>query len=166
MRLSVPQRLVYSAHDYGPEVNQQAWFAAPDFPRNLAGLWDRHWGYLQEQGSAPVLVGEFGGKAVDSGAEGAWIHTLMSYIHTHRLSYTFWCLNPNSGDTGGILADDWTAVNAAKMALLRNDLAPLIATGGSPAPAASQRAVASRPIQPHRAASRPEREGITPVGHF
>jgi endoglucanase len=52
----------------------------------------------------------------------------MVYIRAHGLSYTFWCLNPNSGDTGGLLANNWTTVNAAKMALLRTDLAPLIGT--------------------------------------
>ena len=25
------------------------------------------------------------------------------------VSFTFWSLNPDSGDTGGILADDWLA---------------------------------------------------------
>jgi endoglucanase len=91
-------------------------------------LWDTHWGYLQQQDLAPVLVGEFGGKEVNRGKEGRWIHTLMAYIRAHGLSYTFWCLNPNSGDTGGLLENNWTTVNPAKMALLRTDLAPLIGT--------------------------------------
>src|SRR5438270_6139184 len=62
------------------------------------------------------------------------MHTLMVYIRAHGLSYTFWCVNPNSGDTGGLLEDDWTTVNPAKMALLRTDLAPLIGAGQTPAP--------------------------------
>lgn len=28
------------------------------------------------------------------------------------------CLNPNSGDTGGILKDDWVSVEAEKLAIL------------------------------------------------
>jgi endoglucanase len=129
VRLSVPHQLVYEAHDYGPEVSDQSWFHDPAFPDNLAGVWDRHWGYLPQQGIAPVLVGEFGGKAVDRGAEGTWIHTLMGYIRAHGLSYAFWCLNPNSSDTGGLLENDWTTVDPAKMALLRADLAPPIGSG-------------------------------------
>jgi endoglucanase len=35
------------------------------------------------------------------------------------ISWTFWSWNPNSGDTGGILADDWTSVNQAKLAYLK-----------------------------------------------
>jgi hypothetical protein len=46
--------------------------------------------------------------------KGAWMHTLVDDIRTHGLSYTFWCLNPNSGDTGGLLEDNWTTVNPAK----------------------------------------------------
>jgi aryl-phospho-beta-D-glucosidase BglC (GH1 family) len=126
VHLIVPGRLVYEVHDYGPEVSNQSWFNAADFPRNLPGLWDRHWGYLQERNVAPVLVGEFGGKEVDRGKEGAWIHSLMGYIRAHDLSFTFWCWNPNSGDTGGLLENDWKTINRAKMALLRHDLAPLI----------------------------------------
>jgi endoglucanase len=143
----VPGRLVYEAHDYGPEVSQQSWFSAPDFPRNLAGLWDQHWGYLQEQGIAPVLVGEFGARKVDSGVEGTWIHTLMDYIRAHGLSYSFWCLNPDSGDTGGLLGYDWSTVDAAKMALLQADLAPLIHTGDA-APDGGPGASASGPGAP------------------
>ncbi|HKC73370.1 MAG TPA: glycoside hydrolase family 5 protein [Chloroflexota bacterium] len=128
VRLAVPHRLVYEVHDYGPEVWLQSWFGAANFPHNLPRLWDKRWGYLQQQGLAPVFVGEFGGKEVDRGKEGSWIHTLVTYIRAHGLSYTFWCLNPNSGDTGGLLANNWTTVSAAKMALLRTDLAPLIGT--------------------------------------
>jgi endoglucanase len=34
------------------------------------------------------------------------------------ISFTFWSLNPNSGDTGGILNDDWTTVNTRKQNIL------------------------------------------------
>ena len=41
VQLAVPNRLVYSAHDYSPKVWQQSWFADPKFPANLPALWDR-----------------------------------------------------------------------------------------------------------------------------
>jgi endoglucanase len=148
VRLAVPQRLVYEAHDYGPEVSYQGWFNVPTFPKNLPGLWDEHWGYLQGQGIAPVLVGEFGGKAVDSGKEGAWMHTLLAYIRAQGLSYTFWCVNPNSGDTGGLLEDDWTTVNPAKMALLRTDLAPMIGSAQTLPPTVRVPSHVARPRHP------------------
>src|SRR5947209_6211037 len=113
VHLIVPDLLVYEVCDYGPEVNNQGWFNTPEFPRNLPGLWKRHWGYLQEHNVAPEMVGEFGGIKVYSGKEGVWIHTLMSYIRTHSLNYTFWCWSPNSGDTGGLLENDWKTINPA-----------------------------------------------------
>ena len=128
VRLAVPNKVVYSPHDYGPGVSGQSWFSAPDFPRNLAGVWESHWGYIFAQGLAPVLLGEFGGRSVSGGdKEGIWQQTLFAYLRENRLSYTYWCLNPNSGDTGGILADDWQTVNADKQALLARDQAPRLA---------------------------------------
>jgi endoglucanase len=35
------------------------------------------------------------------------------------MSWTFWSLNPNSGDTGGILLDDWVSVHQGKQDVLR-----------------------------------------------
>jgi endoglucanase len=151
VRLILPHRLVYEVHDYGPELWQQSWFSAANFPHNLPSLWDKRWGYLQDQGIAPVLVGEFGGRAVNRGKEGAWMRTLMAYIRAHGLGYTFWCLNPNSGDTGGLLEDNWTTVNPAKMALLRTYLAPMIGSGQTLPPALRVPSHVARPRHPAHA---------------
>lgn len=120
VRLSVPGKVVYSPHDYGPGVYHQSWFDDPSFPDNLAGLWDQRWAYIHDQGIAPILVGEFGGR--DTGTdttEGVWQNALVDFIAGHDMYWTYWCWNPNSGDTGGILADDWTTVNADKQAMLQ-----------------------------------------------
>jgi endoglucanase len=60
VRLSVPNQLVYSAHDYPASVYAQSWFNAPNYPANLPGIWESHWGYLMTSNTAPVLLGEFG----------------------------------------------------------------------------------------------------------
>jgi endoglucanase len=130
VRLLVPHRLVYEPHDYGPEIYPQKWFSDPTFPANLPGVWDSHWGYLQKDSIAPVLLGEFGGRQVDGGAEGQWIHALVNYLHANGISYTFWSFNPDSVDTGGLLEDDWKTVDPAKLALLRSDQAPLFGSNG------------------------------------
>lgn len=119
IKLNVPHRLVYSSHDYGPSVYDQGWFNDPKFPDNLPSFWDFHWGYLQKEGIAPVLVGEFGGPSVGNDPEGIWQRTLMSYIKANRLHYTYWALNANSADTGGLLDPDWKTINPEKQALLR-----------------------------------------------
>ncbi|MCA9692425.1 MAG: glycoside hydrolase family 5 protein [Myxococcales bacterium] len=121
--LAVPNQLVYSPHEYPNSVYGQPWFNAPDYPQNLAGLWHDTWGYLAEDGVAPVLIGEFGTHYQDP-KDLQWADALAQYILAHDLSFTFWCLNPNSGDTGGILLDDWQTVHDGKMAWLGPLLAP------------------------------------------
>jgi endoglucanase len=126
VRLSHPDKLVYSAHDYGPEVYEQPWFQTPDFPRNLSAVWTRHWAFVQRDGVAPVLIGEFGGRSLGQDAEGQWQRSLLTFLKDHGMSYTYWSWNPDSGDTGGILEDDWTTVNKAKLSMLSAYQWPLL----------------------------------------
>ncbi len=118
IRLSRQDKLVYSAHDYGPEVYPQTWFQAPDFPNNLPSVWQRHWAWLKIEEVAPVLVGEFGGRSVGEDREGLWQRRLVDFLKASGLSYTYWAWNPDSGDTGGVLTDDWTTIDRPKLELL------------------------------------------------
>ncbi len=121
MRLSKPDKLVYSAHDYGPSVYNQPWFQVPnpaDLAHTLPAIWEKHWAYLQKDGTAPVLVGEFGGPSMGQDTGGVWQRTLVSFLKANNISYTYWAWNPNSGDTGGILNNDWTTINHSKMDVL------------------------------------------------
>lgn len=120
VRLADNSKLVYSAHDYGPGVFRQNWFLDKDYPNNMPALWDKHWGYLVKDGTAPVLMGEFGGRSVAKGKdlEGTWQHALMGYLKQNGMSYTYWSWNPNSGDTGGIVKDDWKTIDQAKLDML------------------------------------------------
>jgi Endoglucanase len=134
VRLTDQSKLVYSAHDYSPKVWQQSWFSHPDFPANLPALWDSMWGHLAKENLTPVLLGEFGGRSVGGDAEGIWQRSLMRYLKDHKISYTYWCWNPDSGDTGGVLADDWATIHEDKLALLRTHQQPMAeppAGGGS-----------------------------------
>ena len=47
------------------------------------------------------------------------------------MSFTYWSWNPNSGDTGGIVNDDWTTVNQAKQAILQPYLIPPVGGTGA-----------------------------------
>jgi hypothetical protein len=47
------------------------------------------------------------------------------------MSFTYWCFNPNSGDTGGLLNDDWTTVNQTRLSYLAASLGPMLGTGTS-----------------------------------
>jgi endoglucanase len=126
VRLDVPNRVVYTPHDYGPAVHPQPWFQAPDFPANLPGVWDRHWGYLHREGIAPVVLGELGGRSTGEDPEGLWQRAIFQYLADHGIGYIVWAINPNSGDTGGLLAEDWATVVQEKQALYRENLAPAI----------------------------------------
>jgi len=118
VRLSAADKLVYSPHDYGPGVYGQPWFSTADFPNNLPGIWRNHWAYLQQDGIAPVLLGEFGGRSVGEDREGTWQQSLIRFLQSNQISFTYWSWNPDSGDTGGLLQDDWASVNQSKIALL------------------------------------------------
>lgn len=116
--LGRPDKLVYSPHDYPASVYRQAWFDAPDYPRNLPSVWEKFWGFLARQGSVPVVLGEFGSK-LETGEDRAWLRSLAAYLGGHGIGWIWWSWNPNSGDTGGILKDDWVAADETKMEFLR-----------------------------------------------
>jgi endoglucanase len=132
VRLSHPDKLVYSAHDYGPGVWGQSWFGAPNFPQNLPSVWHQQWAYLVQGGIAPVWIGEFGGRSMGTDTEGVWQRSLVTYLKANHVSYAYWCWNPNSGDTGGILEDDWQTVNQAKLDVLSAYQWPLLGPAAGP----------------------------------
>jgi endoglucanase len=120
VQLSEPNKLVYSAHDYGPEIYNQSWFQVPepsDLAKTLPAVWEKHWAFLEKMG-IPVFLGEFGGYSMGQDAEGVWQRTLVSFLKANDISYTYWAWNPDSGDTGGILQSDWKTVNQSKMDIL------------------------------------------------
>ncbi len=123
IRLAKPDRLVYSPHDYPRSVYAQPWFSAANYPANLTGVWDRNWGYLARTGNAPVLLGEFGSHLTDA-SDKQWMSALVGYLGGTGISYAYWSYNPNSGDTGGLVKDDWRTPEIAKLAALRPILAP------------------------------------------
>jgi aryl-phospho-beta-D-glucosidase BglC (GH1 family) len=123
--LDVQSQLVYSAHDYPATVFNQSWFSASDYPANLPAVWDSFWGSLVKRNAAPVVLGEFGTKN-ETASDQAWFRTIASYISQTELSFFYWSWNPDSGDTGGILEDDWQTVREDKQAVLQPLLAPLL----------------------------------------
>jgi endoglucanase len=118
VQLSVPQQLVYSAHDYGPEVYNMSWFQAPNFPKNMPKIWRKHWAYLQQDGIAPVILGEFGDTSVGTDPDGTWQRAMASYIVDNSFGYLYWSWAPNTQDSSGLLENDWTTVDQSKLAIL------------------------------------------------
>lgn len=104
VRLNISNKVVYSAHEYGPELSDQPWFHAPDFPNNLDQVWQTGWLYIANQNIAPVMIGEFGISNTDQDqTEKSWATTLLNVIQTNNLSYAYWAWSNN----GGLLENDW-----------------------------------------------------------
>lgn len=123
VQLAVANRVVYTAHDFSASVSRQAWFDAADYPQNLPATWDSLWGYLARDEIAPVYVSAFGTR-LDTPEDRQWLAALVEHLNDRQVSFAFWCLNPNSGDTGGLLLDDWMTVDEQKL----EALAPLLAS--------------------------------------
>ena len=94
-------QIVYSPHDYGPSVYAQTWFDK-DFTEQtlLDDYWYDTWAYINAEDIAPELIGEWGGHM--EGDNLKWMLLLRDYMIKNHINHTFWCLNTNSGDTGGL----------------------------------------------------------------
>jgi endoglucanase len=149
--LSVTNKVVYSPHEYGDSVGSQFWLATDSFtptgwPTNLHTVWRDNWGFIFETGVAPIWIGEMGGFfGLDgNGAltkpnrvpESTWMTELVKYLNgdwlqngTNHLtgsqkgmSFSWWGYPPVSGDTGGLVRDDWITPQQPKLDLI----APLL----------------------------------------
>jgi endoglucanase len=123
--LNVTNRLAYSPHCYGPSVYDQPYFNDPSFPANMPAIWDYQFGYIRNMSGPAVVVGEWGGQM--TGADLVWMDAWVAYLKARDMTDNFvWCLNPDSGDTGGLLESDWKTPDTAKLALV----ASLVPTPG------------------------------------
>lgn len=98
-------QIVYSPHDYGPSVYAQTWFDK-NFTEEtlLKDYWYDTWAYINAEDIGPELIGEWGGH-MDGKDNQKWMTLLRDYMIKHHINHTFWCLNTNSGDTGGLWDD-------------------------------------------------------------
>ena len=100
------KQIVYSPHDYGPRVYEQPWFKGGFTYESLyKDAWHDYWLYIAEEDIAPIFVGEWGGFM--EGDNLKWMEYFRQLIAERHLHHTFWCFNANSGDTGGLVKDDF-----------------------------------------------------------
>ena len=110
----------------------------------MPAIWDHSWGYLTKQNIAPIMVGEFGSN-LQTSSDQQWFQAFQAYMKQNALGWTFWSLNPDSGDTGGLLADDWKTVVQAKQDVLKLLQYPFIGTGGTVAATSTPAKTATSP---------------------
>lgn len=115
-------QFMYSPHDYGPLVFKQPWFT-PGFNKEslYQDVWKDNWMFIHEDNISPLLIGEWGG-FMDGGDNETWMLAMQELIIEHGLHHTFWCINPNSGDTGGLLDNSWVTWDEEKYAILKPTL--------------------------------------------
>lgn len=106
VRLGIPNRVVYSPRDYGPEVYPQGYFSDSRFPHNLPEIWDEHWGYIQKREIAPIVLGELGGSTLDDSLDGRWKRALLNYVEANRIGYINWALDRATFDDPSALQAD------------------------------------------------------------
>jgi aryl-phospho-beta-D-glucosidase BglC (GH1 family) len=140
IQLDIPGRVVYSPHDYPNSVYPQPWFSDAS-GINLPSKFNEMWGYIFRENSAPVYLGEFGSTFTDP-KDTVWFEKISAYLSgdfdasgttdiapdQEGIHWTWWSWNPNSGDTGGILTEDWTTVHQSKV----DRLAPMMWSGDNP----------------------------------
>jgi len=113
---SYQSQLVYSPHDYGPLVYEQTWFsgdfvtASDEEAQKILyeQCWGDNWAYIMEDGISPLLIGEWGGlteggdKLLDVNLK--YLRCMKNYIleNKYKMHHTFWCINIDSSDTGGL----------------------------------------------------------------
>ncbi|CAB49854.1 glycoside hydrolase family 5 protein [Pyrococcus abyssi] len=109
-------KVVYSPHVYGPSVYMMDYFKSPDFPNNMPIIWETHFGYLTDL-NYTLVIGEWGGNY--EGLDKVWQDAFVKWLIKKKIyNFFYWCLNPESGDTGGIFLDDWKTVNWEKMRVI------------------------------------------------
>ena len=114
-------KLVYSPHDYGPTVYEQPWFKGSyTYDSLMKDCWHDNWFYISEDNTAPLLIGEWGGFMREPNL--TWMTYMRQLIEKYHLNHTFWCLNANSGDTGGLLLDDFTTWDDEKYSFVKKVL--------------------------------------------
>lgn len=105
-------QLVYSPHDYGPLVYEQTWFY-DGFTQDtlMDDVWYDNWFFIEDEGIAPLLMGEWGGFLDEEhdpdGRNRAWMTALRDLMIEYKIHHTFWCFNENSGDTGGLVHENF-----------------------------------------------------------
>ncbi len=123
--LNRPSQLVYSVHEYGPQMWQGAWFTPKTSYASLENRWNSLWGYILSAHSglrAPIFVGEFGTcheyyscVASDQGwKQGFWFQSFVRYLASHpQVGWAYWALNPTGpfqatdDDFYSLFTQDW-----------------------------------------------------------
>ena len=71
----------------------------------MPDVWDEHFGFVQQRTGSAIVVGAWGGTY--EAADKLWQQAAVAYFAERGISSFYFCLNPGSVDTGGLLGHDW-----------------------------------------------------------
>jgi aryl-phospho-beta-D-glucosidase BglC (GH1 family) len=119
--------LVISPHLYGPTISRNRDTSSG---KELWKRLDLSFGYLYQKGFCkkgtcmkfPIVIGEFGSFFKDPG-DITFFRDVSTYIKTrlqNKVGWVYWVYNANSGDTGGIVTDDWQGIDWMKVRWLHS----------------------------------------------
>jgi cellulase/cellobiase CelA1/aryl-phospho-beta-D-glucosidase BglC (GH1 family) len=139
--LNVPNRVVYSAHDYGPDCGfTQPWETSSTTLATLEQVWNTNWAYISTGNIAPVWVGEFGvdhtGDEVPSGngSNGQWFTSLIQFLGANpKMNWSYWAFNGE--DQMGLENSTYTGIETPDGQTILTDLTAIqTATSGGATP--------------------------------
>lgn len=116
--INIQHKIVLSPHVYGPSVHMQEYFKHDNFTEDLPAIWDEHFGKATNATGLPTVIGEWGGQL--TGKDEHWQKKFYKYIRDNEFGFFYWSLNPESGDTGGLLKQDWQSPESKKLQLLED----------------------------------------------
>lgn len=74
--LAVPNKLVYSVHEYPTEISGQKISSGPELVKRM----NEQWGWVYNENIAPIFVGEMG-SSMKSKQSKAWAATIVPYLN-------------------------------------------------------------------------------------
>ena len=118
--------VIIGVHMYGPTISKNK---EVHKGQKLRDRIDASFGYLfspgfQNKFTYPIVVGEFGSFFQDK-EDIAHLNDFAAYLRTRfqgKVGWLYWAYNANSGDTGGIVTDDWQGLIWTKLKWLQKNL--------------------------------------------
>ena len=125
--------VIISPHLYGPTISKDTVYY---YGAGVRERFFNSFGYLGLNGYCskkqkpmgcymfPILIGEFGSFFQDP-RDMTFLNELAQWLNKNfkgNVNWMFWAYNANSGDTGGIVTDDWKGLNWKKLDWLKRNM--------------------------------------------
>ena len=125
VKLSIPDRVVYSAHVYAwSGWGNLSRFSKRPYP-SFAEEMQKNWGFIVDENIAPVWIGEIGAPKSPGKGDTHYWNNLVKYLKEKDVGFGYWAINPrkphgNVHEGYSLVRDDWeTAVQDYRLQSMR-----------------------------------------------